>query len=253
MKKGYSIVISSTDSANSRSYFISKRWLKIFFSVCAVVLIILGYTFINYSRVYYGAIESAILKRRNAEIEREFAKLQEIKDNLERTEMTNRKIKNMLGIEKAPAEVEPVIDDVPPDHSEEIDISVYDEENIPSLLPTRGRISRKFSVGHNGADIAAPRFSPVVTAASGTVEDAGWDSVFGNYVIVKHNANYSTFYGHLNSIGVTKNEKVTSGKVVGTVGSTGKSTSPHLHYEVRFQQESVDPVGYLPFLMNFKE
>ena len=253
MKKGYSVVLTSTESGRTKYLFISKKCLKIVAATVFIVVVILGYVTINYSRVYYRALETVILKRRNAEIEREFAKLQEIKQNLERTEMHNKKIKEMLGIEETPAEVEPELDKVSQDYSRKIEMVSNNEGNIPALLPTHGRISRSFSLEHTGIDIAAPRFSPVVAAASGVVKTVGWDAVFGNYVIVDHNVNYSTFYGHLNSVAVRPNDRVTGGKVIGTIGSTGKSTSPHLHYEVRFRQKSVDPVGYLPFLLNFKE
>ena len=253
MNKGYSVVITSTESGGTKYFFISKKWLKIIAASVFVVLLILGYIIINYSRVYYQALETVILKRRNAEIEKEFAKLQEIKDNLERMEMHNKKLKVMLGIDQTPSEVEPNLDTVSYDYSSKIEMLSTTEGNIPSLLPTTGRISRSFSPEHHGIDIAAPRFSPVVSAASGVVRATGWDSIFGNYVIVDHTVNYSTFYGHLNSVDVTANDRVTGGRIIGTIGSTGKSTSPHLHYEVRFHHKPVDPVGYLPFLLNFKE
>lgn len=253
MRKGYTIVATSTDSGNSRYFFISKKWFKIILLLIILVLVAVGIIVVNYSRVYYQALETAILKRRNAEIEREFAKLQEIKRNLEIAEMNNQKIKVMLGIEKTPTAVEPVINEVNPDYSNKIEIMTKKEKNIPSLLPTMGQISRSFGPEHKGLDIAAPRFSPVVAAASGVITTTGWDAIYGNYVIIEHNINYSTFYGHLNSVNVKKDDKVTSGEIIGTIGSTGKSTSPHLHYEVRFQQKPVDPVGYLPFLLNLKE
>ncbi|MCK4941844.1 M23 family metallopeptidase, partial [candidate division WOR-3 bacterium] len=123
------------------------------------------------------------------------------------------------------------------------------QENIPSLLPTMGKVSRQFGPGHYGIDIAAPQFSPVVVAASGIVNGTGWDSLYGNYIVVEHNKNYSTFYGHLNSIEVFDGSRISGGQIIGTVGSTGRSTSPHLHYEVRFRNEPVDPTGYLPFFV----
>lgn len=203
---------------------------------------------LNYTAVYVRAMEAEMLKRRNAQLEREFAKIEEIKENLRIAEATNRRIKVMLGIERTPDVVEPTITEVSPKYT---DIEVLKEmpENIPSLLPTMGQVSREFGPGHFGLDIAAPQFSPVISAASGMVEGAGWDSLYGNFVVVEHDKNYSTFYGHLNSIEVLDGSRVTAGQIIGTVGSTGKSTSSHLHYEVRFRNEPVDPVGYLPFFV----
>lgn len=249
MKRGYSVIITSTDSDLSKHWFISRAWLNIMFGLAVVLIIAAVIAAAYYSVVYYQALQSVMLRRRNAEIEEEFAKLQEIKDNLEIVELNNKKLKVMLGIDKTPAPVKPYVDSVIPDYTNTLNMIVEKEENIPSLLPTRGQISRNYSPEHEGIDIAAPRFSPVIAAASGFVADAGWDAIYGNYVVIEHDANYSTFYGHLHSIGVRHGEKITSGTVVGTIGSTGRSTSPHLHYEVRFRDEAVDPMGYLQMLV----
>jgi len=248
MKKGYSIVVTATDSGRSKYLFLPRKWIKPIFAVIAVIVVAILIAVFSYSRVYYQALQSVMIRRRNAEMEQEFAKLQEIKRNLDVAEMNNRRLKIMLGIEKTPPPVEPVIDEVTSEYSEKIDIIARREENVPSLLPTRGEISQDFGPTHQGIDIAAPRFSPVVAAASGVVRETGWDSIFGNYVIIDHDINYSTFYGHLHSVRVRKKDNVTSGELVGTVGSTGKSTSPHLHYEVRFQNKAVEPLSYLPFV-----
>lgn len=253
MKKGFSIVITSTGSGNSRSFFLSRRIFIIVSSIVSVLVIVLVISLINYSRIYYQALETVILKRRNLEIEREFAKLQEIKENLKIAETNNKRIKVLLGAEKTPEEVKPEINEVTTEYSKSLGIPQKKEENIPYLLPTIGHISRLYSVQHKGVDIAAPRFTPIVVAASGEVIATGWDGIYGNYVLVKHDVNYSTFYGHLYSVTVEPQSKIISGAIIGTVGSTGKSTSPHLHYEVRFQNIAVDPLGYLPFVMNIKE
>jgi murein DD-endopeptidase MepM/ murein hydrolase activator NlpD len=248
MKKGYSILIVSDDSRGSRHYYLSKRSIYILGLIIVAILLLVVVGGLNYSAVYVRALEVGILRRRNVQLEEEFAKIEEIRENLRIAEANNRKIKVMLGIEKTPELVEPVIAETKPEYA---DIEVLKEmpEKIPSLLPTMGQISRDFGPGHFGIDIAAPQFSPVISAASGIVEGTGWDSLYGNYVVVEHNKNYSTFYGHLNSIDVLDGVRVSGGQVIGTVGSTGKSTSSHLHYEVRFRNEPVDPMGYLPFFV----
>jgi murein DD-endopeptidase MepM/ murein hydrolase activator NlpD len=251
MEKGYSVVITSTESGKTRNVFFSRRDVRLLtLLVCIVVVVVVG-VIISYSRVYYSALQVEMLKRRNREIEQEFAKLEEIKENLEITERDRRKVQIMLGIEKAPPPVEPEMEKTTSEYTNTIAVEPYKDENVPSLVPTRGQISRNYSPEHEGIDIAAPLFAPVVAAASGAVSAAGWDSIFGNYVIVEHDANYTTFYGHLQTIEVKHGSHVSSGEVIGTVGSTGKSTSPHLHYEVRFRGRAVDPVGYVQFIGNF--
>ena len=248
MKKGYSILITPDDSTNSRHYYLGKRSILLLSLVVISVVVIAIIAAFSYTSVYVRAMEVEMLRRRNAQLEKEFAKIEEIREALQIAEANNRKIKVMLGIEKTPEPVEPSITDINPNYSE-IQVLTELQENIPSLLPTMGQVSRDFGPGHYGIDIAAPQFSPVIAAASGIVDGTGWDSLYGNYVVVEHNQNYSTFYGHLNSIAVLDGSRVNGGQVIGTVGSTGKSTSPHLHYEVRFRSEPVDPMGYLPFFV----
>jgi murein DD-endopeptidase MepM/ murein hydrolase activator NlpD len=248
VKTGYSILITPDDSANSRHYFLSKRSAIIISAAAIVVIVVAIVAALNYTAVSLKAMEVDMLRKRNTQLEQEFAKIEEIRENLRVAEVNNRKIKVMLGIEKTPDVAEPSMTGISPDYAE-IEVLKEIPENIPSLLPTMGQVSREFGPGHYGIDIAAPQFSPVIAAASGLVNDAGWDSLYGNYVVIEHNKNYSTFYGHLNTIDVLDGSRVSGGQVIGTVGSTGKSTSSHLHYEVRFRNEPVDPVGYLPFFV----
>jgi murein DD-endopeptidase MepM/ murein hydrolase activator NlpD len=247
MRKGYSILITSTDSGSSRHFFLSKKLLSALLTLLIIIIVVIVINLISYSRIYYRAMEAEALRRRNAQIEEEFTKLERIKEHLAMAEMDNQKIKIMLGIEKSPSPVEPIAYEENPDLSKNIDHYVENDDNIPSLLPTIGHISKNFGPGHEAIDIAAPRLSPVIATASGIVVDAGWDSLYGNYVVIEHNQNYSTFYGHLYSIDVRNNQKVAGGEVIGTVGSSGRSTSPHLHYEVRFRDKAVDPAAYIPF------
>ena len=98
---------------------------------------------------------------------------------------------------------------------------------------------------HNGLDIAASRGEPVVAPAHGVVVAVGYDSGTGNYIIINHGYQLRTLYGHLNSVYVKKYQKVQRGDRIGSVGNTGRSTGPHLHYEVRISSRSVDPEHYI--------
>lgn len=98
---------------------------------------------------------------------------------------------------------------------------------------------------HHGIDYAAPAGTPVETAGTGRVVFAGWKGGYGNFVVVRHNSNYETAYGHLKAIkkGVRNGSKVEQGSVIGYVGSTGISTGPHLHYEIRVRGKVVNPLS----------
>lgn len=122
------------------------------------------------------------------------------------------------------------------------------------LTPVEGRLSsgfgwRNISVNgnrfHGGVDFAAPTGTPVVAARSGRVSRAGWWGTYGYVVVLDHGDGSETRYAHLSSYYVTAGEAVRQGDRVGAVGSTGASTGPHLHFEIRLGGSAVDPMPYL--------
>lgn len=98
---------------------------------------------------------------------------------------------------------------------------------------------------HQGLDIAAPMGTTVTAAAGGTVIMAQWYGGYGNYILIDHGGGYSTGYGHLSAIYVSVGQSVARGQAIGAVGSTGQSTGPHLHFEVRIAGKPVDPAPRL--------
>lgn len=102
--------------------------------------------------------------------------------------------------------------------------------------PIHGEVS-----AHKGLDLAAPAGAPVAAAASGRVTHAGPAGTYGNLVTIRHADGYETRYAHLSSVAVHEGDAVTAGDHVGDVGSTGRSTGPHLHFEVRHDGEALNP------------
>jgi murein DD-endopeptidase MepM/ murein hydrolase activator NlpD len=98
---------------------------------------------------------------------------------------------------------------------------------------------------HQGLDIAAPSGTTVTAAAGGTIIMAQWYGGYGNYILIDHGGGYSTGYGHLSAIYVSVGQSVQRGQAIGAVGSTGQSTGPHLHFEVRIAGKPVDPAPRL--------
>ncbi len=97
---------------------------------------------------------------------------------------------------------------------------------------------------HAGMDFSANTGTPVYTTGNGTVVSAKWEGLYGNCITIDHGFGYVTLYAHLSKIRVKKGQKVTRGEIIGDVGSTGKSTGPHLHYEVHVNGQIVNPVNY---------
>ncbi len=102
------------------------------------------------------------------------------------------------------------------------------------------------STDHKGVDIGAPYYSDVFAAQSGTVIQAGWNGGYGYCVTVAHEEGVATLYAHLNDYYVRVGESVDRGQVIGECGSTGISSGPHIHYEIRVNGKQIDPIPYLP-------
>jgi murein DD-endopeptidase MepM/ murein hydrolase activator NlpD len=117
------------------------------------------------------------------------------------------------------------------------------------IWPINGTFTSPFGMRwgrlHAGIDIAAPVGTSIRAADSGTVQIASWYGGYGNYTCIGHGGGVSTCYGHQSSIGVSVGQNVSQGQVIGACGSTGNSTGPHLHFEVRINGSPVDPMGYL--------
>jgi murein DD-endopeptidase MepM/ murein hydrolase activator NlpD len=115
--------------------------------------------------------------------------------------------------------------------------------------PTSGQITSGFGPRwgrmHQGLDIAAPTGRPITAAKSGTVIVAGWSGGYGQLVVIDHGGGLATAYAHQSRIAVRTGDPVTQGGLVGFVGSTGHSTGPHLHFEVRVNGAARDPLPYL--------
>ncbi|MDR2510454.1 MAG: M23 family metallopeptidase [Spirochaetaceae bacterium] len=94
---------------------------------------------------------------------------------------------------------------------------------------------------HGGLDLAAPLGTPVFASRNGTVTETGNNATYGKYIIITHTSGWTSLYGHLSKIDVVKNQNVKAGAVIGTVGNTGMSTGPHLHFELRENGRPQDP------------
>lgn len=111
--------------------------------------------------------------------------------------------------------------------------------------PAYGPLSKYYGRGHTGLDIAARNGSPIRAADSGTVTFTGWQGGYGNFIIVNHGNGMITRYAHCSSISVSKGQQVARGEAIGAIGSTGRSSGPHVHFEVLTGGSFNNPLSYL--------
>jgi len=119
------------------------------------------------------------------------------------------------------------------------------------IWPVKGQLTSKFGNRkgrhHDGIDVGARKGTPIVAAAAGKVMFSGWGPTgYGLMVIIKHKNNLTTIYAHSSHIHVQKNQTVKQGQRIASVGNTGRSTGPHLHFEVRNDTHPQNPLNYLP-------
>ena len=125
----------------------------------------------------------------------------------------------------------------------------------PSIWPAEGHLTSGFgnrtnpftgkAVLHAGIDIANRIGTPIVAPARGTVVSAGWQNAYGNCIVIDHGNSITTRYAHMETTVVSEGQEVKRGQVIGTIGNTGRSTGPHLHYEIRVGGVPVNPMRYI--------
>jgi murein DD-endopeptidase MepM/ murein hydrolase activator NlpD len=156
--------------------------------------------------------------------------------------------------------IEQTVKEVDQKHSQEIaaEMRKKDQEaHLPNVWPTDARtITSPFGYRvdpftgsyalHTGIDIGGSEGSAIYTTADGTVETAGWNGGYGLSVLISHGNGLSTRYGHMSAVEVNAGQSVKKGSTIGRMGSTGRSTGTHLHYEVLVNGTFSDPIKYLP-------
>lgn len=114
------------------------------------------------------------------------------------------------------------------------------------LTPMKGEITQPFKgEAHHGIDIAAPIGTPVEATRKGQVTRVEWNDIYGNMIVIDHGGGLESLYGHLSGISIKVGYPVIAGTKIGSCGNTGKSTGPHLHFEIRKNGICSDPMSYL--------
>jgi len=276
----YAFIIAHTSRSRARVQRIrvEKRSVSIF---CAALLLLTVGLFYG----LYGLTQQAAHlrtkfenNRLRAENERQRQELEKLNNRVEKVEDTSRKLAEKSGVvEQPPVSPGSGGPALPMDEMAlatvmakmgrlEEDLRSYEailrqRGYTPTVWPVDGTLEGGFGgrrnpfggAGyefHSGQDIEAAWGAPVVAGASGRVSFVGWQNGYGQLVVVDHGSGLTTRYGHLSHIDVELNQTVSRAQLLGKVGSTGRSTGPHLHYEVRINDQPVNPLPYLLLSMN---
>ena len=249
--KFLTVLVVPHDERNVRRLRLSYRWIKVGIALAGVVLVALALAVLSYGRVASRATQAALLERQNARLEVENAKVDEIAENLERTERAYAQIRSMAGL--PPEDLPAGTGDPAGDAETPGEPAPTPATEAPDSVPAGWPLSLKgFETagfggdgGHPGVDIAVPVHTPVVATARGRVAAADSDPVYGHYVVVAHGGGIETMYGHNAVLLVERGERVTRGQPIAYSGNSGRSTAPHLHYEIRREGRAIDPAPYL--------
>lgn len=120
-----------------------------------------------------------------------------------------------------------------------------DGARLTSGFGSRNHPILGYSAVHKGVDFGAPAGTPIQAAGDGVVEQSGWNGSYGNYIRIRHNTEFASAYAHMSRIAINlrAGQRVRQGQIIGYVGTTGRSTGPHLHYEIIRRGTQVNPIS----------
>jgi murein DD-endopeptidase MepM/ murein hydrolase activator NlpD len=253
-RRGITVMIHRDGALDSRTFRV-PMWL--------VRLVVVGGTTlaglmilaaILYGPIFALAARVPFLNRRIDQLSQENRQVQQLAQSLREAETRYAQVRTMLGgdvVATTPRSTTPL----PSAHPilARVPRSTHRYESGPSIprhwpLEEAGVVTRGQMIGgtgpdetHPGVDIAVPSGTPIRASGGGHVSQAGSDPEYGLYVLIDHPDGYQTLYGHASRVLVETGDEVAAGQVVALAGSTGNSTAPHLHFEIRRDGRSLDP------------
>lgn len=282
----YAFIVSRTSRSRAciRRFSIHKRWLKASALAAGVLFCAAAYGVYGLTQQATHMRIEQENNRLRLENERQRRKLQQLENRVDAIEDTSRRLSEKSGVshdedgtsahdeegtsthgaggpeikldEASIAAIEARAARLEQD-LQTYEVALQERERVPSIWPATGELTDGFGIRsnpfgggssefHPGQDIAAPRGTPVFAAADGMVVKADWQNGYGQTVVIDHGNGLTTRYGHLSKIEVAAGQEIKRGEELGQIGSTGRSTGPHLHYEVRIGDVPVSPLHYLP-------
>ena len=245
----YTFLIVPDNDGKNRQFSISRNGtLVIIFSILGII------TSMIIGLLIFGpkAFDHERMKNRYSEVIDERTEVLELYRDLERMKQMELVVQKALGSNLGESEF---VDGKLVETMDNQAIRSGYLNNVHSLLPVSGVVTQNIIIDneddirkHLGVDIAVPIGEPILASASGQIVFSGWTPELGNLVVIYHNNEYFTYYGHNELILVNSYDKVERGDVIATSGNSGISSGPHLHFEIWKDGEPVDPLLYFPEL-----
>ncbi len=255
-KDTFTVIVVPHDPQKTRNYKIPYRLFYVLVTFVGIGLIAMIIFIATYGRLLLKARESVLLAGQVEELTNRNEQIGEVLRNLSELHAMDLKVRQMLGVDIAEEDSLAMLRTQENEEPTDREVQSSKEQmlrSIPSFWPVRGYITKSYNVAggtgdagyHPGIDIGVERGTPVRSAASGYITEAGWDDTYGYYVLMDHGYGIKTLYGHNDRLVVMNGERVGRGQTIAYSGNTGKSTAPHLHFEVMQDNVNVDPLKYL--------
>ena len=245
MSRTVTLIVHGEDAQRARSFRVPVWVLRALLTAAALLLIGVLTGFVLLAPLARAAARVPGLEHQVRQLKTENAKVQTLARELAKAEAEYQQIRAMMGGGIVPAPPPKPLLQAPA-----IEVGLDRGPGLPHRWPldeagflTRGQVSASGDDDpHPGIDVAVPVGTAVRASGGGTVLRAGPDPQYGNYVLLSHPGDYQSLYGHLSRIVVVPGDTVVAGQVVGLSGNSGRSTAPHLHFEIRRDGVSIDPL-----------
>lgn len=268
----YTIMLVTAGHQGAKSFSVKKSHIRV--AICGVLVFALVSLF-SFGTSYYYYQDSA---KKSLSVNKLISTINLLSQDIDENRVIEAKLRNKLqGIEETLLEMQDILQKkgikkelsiggefIPAERltisyvdymKKDIDNLFNTVKSTPVGIPLKGKITSNFGYRkdpfkrktgfHSGIDIDADYGDAIVATADGKVIKAAWHSSYGKTVIIKHQNNYETLFGHLSGITVKEGDTVRVGDVIGKAGSTGRSTGTHLHYEVKKNGKRVNPKTFL--------
>lgn len=245
-----SIIVVPHGDLETKTLEIPYRTLKVLVVMAFIAFIALGLMVGFWFNIASKAARAKELENQLVKLESERAKVDSLAHVLAEVETQYERVRKMLGADAPSVGKQPLLPDLPKAVFRDDDGDGIADMAAPDAWPLteRGYVTRgltKSRTPHPGLDIAVPQNSYIRASGPGFIKTAGEDSIYGKYIIIDHGSGLETVYGHAARLLVTQGSRVKRLQIIALSGSSGQSTAPHLHFEVRRNGAPIDPYQYV--------